>query len=114
MQIDMEARGKRPQFFDSAETDALMTALLETMSQLWATRERLAALERVLQEAGLIEAGAVEGQALTAEDEARLEASRQAFVADAFRALSADFQSLEAQAAEIDARRNPPDNPLEK
>lgn len=109
MQIDMEARGKRPKFFENAETDALMTALLETMSQLWATRERLAALERTLQEAGLIEAGAVEGQALPAEDEARLAASRQAFLADAFRALSADFQSLKAKAADTDAQRNPPE-----
>lgn len=103
MPINLDARGKRPKFFENAETDVLMTALLETMSQLWATRERLAALERVLEEAGLIGAGAVERQALTAEDEARLAESRQAFLADAFRALGADFQSLKARAADMDA-----------
>ena len=44
MEIDLNTRGKRPKFFENAESEVLMTALLETMSELWATRERLSGL----------------------------------------------------------------------
>lgn len=106
MEIDLDTRGKRVKFFANAESEVLMTALLETMSELWATRERLLALERVLQEAGLVAGGAVEGHVLSKEDETSLAKSRQAFLTDAFRALAAEFQTPEERAADIQEFQN--------
>ena len=44
--FNLNTRGKRPSFFEADETDALMTALLETMSQLWATRNQVTVLQK--------------------------------------------------------------------
>ena len=108
MEIDLNTRGKRPKFFENAETEVLMTALLETMSELWATRERLLALERVLQDAGLVAGGAVDGHAFSKEDEAGLANNRQAFLTDAFRGLAAEFQTLDERAADVQAFQKDP------
>ncbi len=102
MSSDLDTRGKRPQFFDQAETDALMTALLETMSQSWATRERVLALERVLEQSGVIEPGAVERWVFSEAEQAELEVAQQAFLQESFRALGARFQSLSGREADID------------
>ena len=42
------ANGKRPNFFDSPETDRLMSILLAVIGELAVTRERLDTLERLL------------------------------------------------------------------
>lgn len=79
-----------------------MTALLEVMSQLWATRDYAAALEKLLLEKGVIEPGELEHLQWSDEEEAANEARRQAFLQDAFRAVKADFTSLNRRNREID------------
>ena len=51
--IAMQTRGKRPRFFPGAGTDELVSMLLELSSELWTVKERLYALERAADDAGL-------------------------------------------------------------
>lgn len=53
--VTLDTRGKRPTFFESADVDALMTALLENMSQLWAARTQIRNLEQLLIKKGVID-----------------------------------------------------------
>lgn len=91
--IDLDRRDKRPQFFDDPAMDAMMTALLETMSENWALKERLYALEKVLHNNGTIPADAVETVRWTEEESAAHEQERQRLLNDAFRALTGGFKT---------------------
>ena len=79
-----------------------MTALLETMSQVWAARDYAAGLEKLLVEKGVIDAGELDALRWSAEEEAQNEARRDDFLKDAFRAVNADFTSVARRNAEID------------
>jgi hypothetical protein len=100
--IPLDTRGSRPSFFDSVSQDVFMTALLETMNQLWATRDYACGLEKLLVEKGVIAAGDLDALRWTTEEEADNEAGRQAFLKDAFRAVNADFTSIEKRNKQID------------
>lgn len=97
------ARGKRPHFFKDPELDAMMTALLEVMSQTWAVRDRTLALEKLLVEKGLIGASEIDELAWSPEEAQRQFADQQAFLKDAFRAVSARMQSLDERERDIDS-----------
>lgn len=100
--IPMDTRGSRPSFFDSVSQDVFMTALLETMNQLWATRDYAYGLEKLLVEKGVIAEGDLDALRWTTEEEAANDAGRQAFLKDAFRAVNADFTSIEKRSKQID------------
>ncbi len=100
--VPLDTRGSRPSFFDHVSQDVFMTALLEVMSQLWATRDYATALEKLLVEKGVIEPGELEALQWSAEEEAANEARREAFLKDAFRAINADFTSIDRRNREID------------
>jgi len=101
--IPLDTRGSRPSFFDSSTQDVFMTALLETMSQLWATRDYAAGLEKLLVEKGVIEAGELDALKWSAEEAAANGARRAAFLEDAFRAVNADFTSVDSRNRQIDS-----------
>jgi hypothetical protein len=101
-EIQFDTRGSRPSFFDSATQDVFMTALLETMSQLWATRDYAAGLEKLLVEKGVLEAGELDAMKWSAEEAAANEARRSAFLQDAFRAVNADFTTVDKRNRMID------------
>lgn len=101
-EISLDTRGSRPSFFDSVSQDVFMTALLEVMSQLWATRDYAAGLEKLLVDKGVIEADELEKLQWSAEEEAANESRREAFLKDAFRAVNADFTSIEKRNRQID------------
>lgn len=100
--IPLDTRGSRPAFFDNATQDVFMTALLEVMSQLWATRDYAAGLEKLLVEKGVIGADELQSLQWSADEEAENEARREAFLKDAFRAVNADFTSIEKRNRDID------------
>jgi hypothetical protein len=100
--IPLDTRGSRPSFFDSATQDVFMTALLETMSQLWATRDYAAGLEKLLVEKGVLEAGELDAMKWSAEEAAANESRRAAFLQDAFRAVNADFTTVDKRNRMID------------
>lgn len=99
--MDLDTRGKRPTFFDNPDVDSLMTALLQTMAELWATKERNRALEHALVDAGVISADAVEGVSLPDSVQASMDADQQAFLKDAFRSIGAEFESLSERQSSV-------------
>ena len=100
--IQLDTRGRRPAFFEAAEVDALMTALLETMSQLWATRSQVRVLEQILLDKALVTAEELERFELPEAQQEQDRQSMQAFFKDAFRAVGAEFQSVDNRQKEID------------
>ena len=101
--IRLDVKGKRPHFFSDPGVDVVVTALLETMSENSVLRERLAALEHVLEQKGLLGAGEVEAAVLPESVVQELAQQQQQFLTDAFRALNADFQTRAAHQDAIDA-----------
>jgi len=102
-QLNLDVRGARPGFFEQPETDALMTALLEVMSQLWIQRDYTLALEKALVERGILPADAVANTAWSPQQQAEHSAAQQRFLRDALRAVGAPMQSLNGREAAIDA-----------
>lgn len=100
---DIDARGARPIFFENPETDALMTALLEVMSQLWVNRDYTLALEKALVERGILPADAVAGVRWTDEEQASSAAVQNELLRDAMRAVGVPLQPLSEREAEIDS-----------
>ena len=101
-QIRLDIKGRRPSFFGDPAIDSLMTALLETMSENHALRERVYAMETVLVEKGIISDGDVETAQLSEGFAQKLASEQQDFLHDAFRALNADFHSRAAHQAAVD------------
>ncbi|MFT4769454.1 MAG: hypothetical protein ACI8RN_002599 [Glaciecola sp.] len=100
--INVDTRGKRPAFFESAEGDALMTALLETMSQLWATRMQVRTLKELLIQKGVLSAEELEQFELSDSDKQQDQQLMQEFFADAFRTMGAPTQSIDSRQKEVD------------
>ena len=100
--FNLNTRGKRPAFFASSETDALMTALLETMSQLWATRAQVNLLQKALIGKGLLTAEELENIQRSDNEKADEHQAMQNFFSDAFRSMGVPTQSLASRKKEID------------
>ena len=81
------AKGKRPRFHKQAGVDPLFGVVAALAAELWAARERIATLERVLERAGSLPAGAVEDEVPGAEVTAARQAEREAFIQRVFQAL---------------------------
>ena len=104
--VQIDTRGSRVTFFESAEVDALMTALLETMSQLWATRGHVRILEQLLVSKGLMTSEELQQFDLPEFEKEKDQQSLQAFFADAFRAMGATTQSIDGRQKEVDRFQN--------
>ena len=101
-EIRLDTAGKRPHFFGDPAIDAMMTALLETMSENWALRERVSALEHALQAKGVLAPGEVENVALPDAVKQQIARQQQEVLTDAFRALNADLQSRADRQRDLD------------
>jgi len=55
-----KAKGKRPQFFENAESERLMAILMAVVEELAVTRERLDTVERLLEKSGGLDRAAIE------------------------------------------------------
>ena len=103
-----KAKGKRPYFLESPDTERLMNILLVVVQELAVTRERMDTIERILAQKGVVSAADIEGFAPSkAEADAR-GAWTQEYLARVFRilqqekeALSADEDSSEEVAEEL-------------
>jgi len=98
----LDTQGKRPAFFTDPVIDAMMTAVLEVMTENWSLKERLYALEKTLTENGVIASDAVESVTWSADDIQAHEVERQRILKDAFRALQGDFVGRSARVSDID------------
>ncbi len=74
--------GDNPTYFADPVQDALVNMVMELAAQVWVNRERMTALEAVLEEQGQLAADAVERYRPTPEKTAALRAERDRFVAD--------------------------------
>jgi hypothetical protein len=104
--VTLDTRGKRPAFFESADVDALMTALLESMSQLWAARTQIRNLEQLLIKKGVIDSEELAQFTLPSTEKEKDQEAMQAFFADAFRAMLGGSQTIDNRQTEIDKFQN--------
>lgn len=84
------ARGRRPQFCEDPLTEQLFGISLGLATELAVTRQRLASLERVLRERGLIDDD-VEGRQPSAAESAMDSAALDDLLARVFRPLIQDI-----------------------
>ena len=89
-QIPMDSTGKRPRFFAEKGSDEMVSMMLELMSEFWAMRERLYALERAAEEAGLPLTQRIEEWQPSAEEAAELDQDRQRMIQTVLRSLEAN------------------------
>lgn len=80
----------QPAFFDNPAIDNLITVTLELGAELWVQRERMRVIERLLAERGVVTAEAIEKYSGSAEEAARVQAERDAFVNRLYAALARD------------------------
>ena len=91
--LQRTAKGRRPRYLDQQSNDDLLRMLLVTVQELSVTRDRLAALETVLQQAGTLKPQAVDGfEPDAAWDDSR-SLARDDLHARLFRSLSAAIKT---------------------
>jgi len=105
-QIPLDSSGKRPRFFPESGADESVSMMLELMSEIWAMRERMYALEQVAAESGLQLTEGIEAWRPSADEAEYLDQQRQKFIESVLRSLDANHvpglhlrRSLDAAAA---------------
>tara|TARA_B100000780_G_scaffold278859_1_gene254076 strand:+ start:3070 stop:3414 length:345 start_codon:yes stop_codon:yes gene_type:complete len=89
--IPMIPKGVRTKFFDDGAMDKVVTMMLEMMTELWVVKERVYALEKVLDKGGMSTISELEDYRFSKVETAELEAARRVFVKTIMRALETDF-----------------------
>lgn len=97
-------RGGRPFFFADAAVDKVLNMVVTLGSEVWALRERLAAVEGLQIQRGQLGEGEVDRYEFTAEQESRLAADRKEFIEGLFRVLQEQVANAAAPAAAVKAR----------
>lgn len=92
-------RGGRPYFFDDPAIDKILNMVVVLGGEVWALRERLAALEAIQVRQGSLAVGEIDAHEFSAEDEARLAASRKEFIDSLFRVLQEQVEEARARGA---------------
>ncbi|MCU0760997.1 MAG: hypothetical protein MUF07_17605 [Steroidobacteraceae bacterium] len=95
-------RGGRPFFFEDTAIDKVLNMVVTLGSEVWALRERLAAVEGLQVQRGHLGEGEVDGYEFTAEQESRLAADRKEFIDNLFRVLQ---EQVEKAAAKSESAR---------
>ncbi len=92
-------RGGRPFFFSDPAIDKVLNMVVTLGSEVWALRERLAAVEGIQERQGSLAAGEVDAYEFTAEQEQRLAADRKEFIENLFRVLQEQVDAAREKAA---------------
>ncbi len=92
-------RGGRPFFFSDPAIDKVLNMVVTLGSEVWALRERLAAVEAVQLQRGNLAADEVDAYEFTPEQEARLAADRKEFIDNLFRILQEQVELAAAKSA---------------
>jgi hypothetical protein len=85
--LPRKIRGARPTFFADPAIDKVLAIALQLASEVWALRERLAAVEAIARARGVVLEGEVDRHEFAAADAARLDAMRKEFIDGLFRVL---------------------------
>jgi hypothetical protein len=80
-------RGGRPFFLADPAIDKLLNMVVTLGSEVWALRERLAALEGIQQRQGSLGRGEIDDYEFSAEEESTLAIERKEFIDNLFRIL---------------------------
>lgn len=95
MDYNLEAKGRRPHFFDDPAVDKVLAMLMTMAGELSVTRERLDTLERILERRGGLSREEIEEfQASEAEAKERAE-MRSDYVARLLRVLQTEIDNIE-------------------
>ena len=90
-----KAKGKRPQFFESSESERLMAILMAVVEELAVTRERLDTVERLLEENNNLDRASIEGFHPTPEQARERALMNQEYLARVMRFLQQEREALE-------------------
>ncbi len=97
-------RGGRSFFFADPATDKVLNMVVTLGSEVWALRERLAAVEAIQVQRGQLGSDEVDGYEFTAEQELRLAADRKEFIDNLFRILQEQVEVAASRATRGGAR----------
>ena len=98
----MQPRAKRPAFFNDSAIDQLVTMMMELMTEVWVTKERVFTLEKVLATHGLNVTDEIESCEFNEDENSSLAQARQRFVSTIMRSLEAEFVSRASLKTELD------------
>ncbi len=92
-------RGGRPFFFEDTAIDKVLNMVVTLGSEVWALRERLAAVEALQVQRGQLGGGEVDAYEFTPEQEARLATDRREFIDNLFRVLQEQVEAATERSA---------------
>ncbi|TVQ47508.1 MAG: hypothetical protein EA371_08440 [Gammaproteobacteria bacterium] len=98
--LPRRTRGRRPQFFETPETDVLMSVVLAMAGELSVLYDRVDAMQRLLDRQGVLDAEALENFTPSPEDEAARAARRQEYMQRLFRVVRAEAAVFSSKDAE--------------
>ncbi len=75
-------------FLDSPHVDNLMDAVVGLGAEFWAMRQRMMALEKLIEDKGVLTRSAIESYRFTGEEKAASDAERNDFIARVFNVLT--------------------------
>lgn len=90
-----KAKGKRPYFLADKQTEQVMSIAMSLAMELSVTRERLATLECLLSEKGLVDRSEVEDYEPGKDEVAARSASTQEYLARILRIMQQDREEME-------------------
>lgn len=93
-----KAKGKRPQFFELAESERLMSILMTVAGELAVTRERLDTVERLLESKGLLNQQEIESFEPSREQADQRGLLHQEYIARILRIVQQEKEALEEAA----------------
>ena len=97
--IDRVAKGKRPLYFHDPATDKLMAIVLSLVGELAVTRDRLDALERLLESQSTISREALDGLALDADAIEERDRNRREYIRRVMRIVTMELERPDADGA---------------
>ena len=100
-------RGGRPFFFQDPATDKVLNMVVTLASEVWALRERLAALEAIGVRQGSLSATEVDDFEFSPEQDTRLAGERKEFINNLFRVLQEQVDDALRRAKPKRAARKP-------
>ena len=89
-EIPMDTTGKRPQFFPESGADASVSMMLELMSEVWVMRERMYALEQVIEDSGVSVKDKLQAWQPSEAQAGELDEQRKNFIQSVLRSLEAN------------------------
>lgn len=102
-EIPLDSKAKRPGFFADTAMDQMMSMMLEMMTEVWVVKERIYALEQVLNDEGLGVSDKISNAKLTDAQVGELEVARGKFIQSIMRSLEGNFVERAEMQQEIDA-----------